>query len=104
MSPDEEDAPLPRGQPLGVSSTGNLFFHLGADSGQLPCMICHINTSTTEVSHIMRPMSSGMLYHLVRHSQLSLLIFVDVMPHVCEHLAVQDRHLTYSNEELLCRE
>ena len=33
MAPDEEDAPLPRGAPLGSDSAGNLYYHLGADSG-----------------------------------------------------------------------
>jgi hypothetical protein len=34
MSPDEEDAPLPRGAPMGVNSSGSLYFHLGSDTGR----------------------------------------------------------------------
>lgn len=39
MSPDEEDAPLPRGSPIGSDSTGTLYFRLGGDSGEgsIPC-------------------------------------------------------------------
>jgi len=33
MCPDEEDAPLPRGSPIGVDSTAALYFRLGGDSG-----------------------------------------------------------------------
>lgn len=36
MSPDEEDAPLPRGSPIGADSTGALYFRLGADAGAVP--------------------------------------------------------------------
>ena len=35
MSPDEEDAPLPRGSPIGCDSTGALYFRLGGDGGAL---------------------------------------------------------------------
>ena len=33
MCPDEEDAPLPRGAPLGADASGALYYALGGDSG-----------------------------------------------------------------------
>jgi hypothetical protein len=33
MCPDEEDAPLPRGAPLGADAAGNLYFQLASDAG-----------------------------------------------------------------------
>ncbi len=35
-SPEVEEAAVKRGLPLGADSCGNLYFHLGSESGNIP--------------------------------------------------------------------